>query len=135
MFHDWTASTFQSTWAYLALGACLSICKHLEWITSSRSGVSSRPHRVLFEVMACCVFPMISILFRMFVTRTASSQLPLLLIYPTVYIVAPHRYVIVEDFGCASAFKYSTVAVALRWVPVIVVSLISFIFAGEVPQS
>ena len=62
-----TASTFDNSWRYLALGACLCICKHLEWITSSRSGGSSRHHRSLFEITFCFIVPLISIPIRMLI--------------------------------------------------------------------
>jgi hypothetical protein len=56
-----TASTFGYSWRYFALGASLCFCKHLEWITSSRSGVSRRHHRLLFEITFCFIVPLISI--------------------------------------------------------------------------
>ena len=61
------ASTFNNSWRYLALGAALCICKHLEWITSSRSGVSSRHHQFLFEITFCFIVPLISMPIRMLI--------------------------------------------------------------------
>ena len=38
----------------------------------------------------------------------------IIFIYPTVYITAPHRYIIIEDFGCSSTLHVSSTQLILR---------------------
>ena len=52
----------------MAGGAALCISKHLEWLTSSRRDVP-REHRVLFEIVFCCVLPLATIPIRTLRTR------------------------------------------------------------------
>jgi hypothetical protein len=71
---SYTASTFIYSWKYFAVGASLCIGRHLEWVTSSRSGISTRRNTVLFEVMCCCFTPLISIPIRTFIAPIQSLK-------------------------------------------------------------
>ena len=62
-----TATTIQSSWSYAAGGTVLCICTRLEWVTSLRSGVTSKPHRTLVEIVLCFVPPLVGILNRTFI--------------------------------------------------------------------
>ncbi|KIJ47232.1 hypothetical protein M422DRAFT_205956 [Sphaerobolus stellatus SS14] len=92
--------------------SALCILRHLEAVASIRSvhyGIREKRNRQIFEIIMCFGLPIILI---------ALS-----------YIVQGHRFDIVEDLGCSPAIYISIPAVVLLWVPPLIISCITMIYA------
>jgi hypothetical protein len=89
---------------------------------------------LLFEVAFCFVVPLITV--------PISTLIPLISCrhdwvhhgISTGYILAPVRYVIIEDLGCQSVLNYSAIAIVLTWVPQLIISFVGFIFACKLTE-
>ena len=56
-----------------------------------------------------------------------------ILIFESDYIVQGHRFDIIEDYGCRPATYVSIPSILLLWVPPLILSLLSFVFACKPP--
>ena len=63
--------------------------------------------------------------------RYSHSSLKSDLSRSTGYVIASHRYLVVETFGCQPALYHSVVEVALSLVPDITFCLALFVLAGK----
>ena len=98
-----------------AISACsLAQMRKLESVASTRRTVisaSQRTRQQWFEAAWCIVVPLASL--------------------PLFYVVAGHRYDIVENIGCVIPTHYSWVGVTIKLLIPIVISVAVLIYSGE----
>ncbi|KAF9468421.1 GPCR fungal pheromone mating factor [Collybia nuda] len=93
--------------------ACLCICIHLERVASvrmARTNISDKRRRQIFEALVCFGLP--------------------LLIMALHYIVQGHRYDIIESYGCRPTTYFSVAGIFIVWLPPILLSIASLVFAA-----
>ncbi|KAF8153836.1 pheromone A receptor-domain-containing protein [Crassisporium funariophilum] len=93
--------------------ACLCICIHLERVASvrvARTNVSDKRRRQLFEAAMCFGLPLIFMGLH--------------------YIVQGHRFDIIEGYGCRPTTYFSIPAIFIVWIPPIIMSIASIVYAG-----
>nr|GAT45148.1 pheromone receptor Rcb2 B44 [Mycena chlorophos] len=92
---------------------CLCLCMHLERIASVRQ-VHTTPEqkrrRRVFDILLCWGLPCLTMALH--------------------YVVQGHRFDIVEDVGCIPAIYVSVAAICLLYVPILMVILLTLIFAS-----
>ncbi|KAI0651378.1 pheromone A receptor-domain-containing protein [Trametes meyenii] len=100
--------------ANLALpAACMCICIHLEQVASVRQALTTRSQkrrRQIMEAVLCYVVPVIWMGLH--------------------YIVQGHRFDIIEEFGCRPSIYVSIPAIFLMWVPSLIMSFVTLVFAA-----
>ncbi|KAF9441475.1 fungal pheromone STE3G-protein-coupled receptor [Macrolepiota fuliginosa MF-IS2] len=90
----------------------MCICKHLERVSSSRKasfGHNDRRRRIIFEGVMCFGLPLIFMALH--------------------YIVQGHRFDIIEITGCQPAIYISVQAMLIIWLPQLLFSIITMIYA------
>ncbi|KAG9046238.1 hypothetical protein FS837_004799 [Tulasnella sp. UAMH 9824] len=93
--------------------ASMCITKHLECVASVRQTIqtaSDKRRRQIFEFFFCAVFPCI--------------------IMALHYVVQGHRFDIAEDFGCMGTIYYSVPALLIIYIPPLVFSFASLVYAS-----
>jgi Pheromone A receptor len=78
--------------------------------------------RLILDLFICLVFPLVYLVFGIFMLSTASMIFDMGLV---VYIVQPARYKIVEDFGCRISGYNTTLSIVLVLLPRLAISLVS----------
>ncbi|TDL26927.1 STE3-domain-containing protein [Rickenella mellea] len=99
--------------AQIALpAAAFCVAKHLELVASSRKVLDrdDRKRRLIFESIMCFGVPIIYMLLH--------------------FIVQGHRFDIIEDYGCVPTTYHSIPAVFLVYLPPLVLSVATFIYAA-----
>ena len=109
--------------------ATMCICKHLELVSSNRQvrmDNKDRQRRIIFDGVMCFCLPLIFMALRMsFFCKRAWT-------YTSVdYVVQGHRYDIIEDFGCQPAIYVSVAALFLVYIPPLIFSLATLVYAGK----
>ncbi|KAF8188778.1 GPCR fungal pheromone mating factor, partial [Mycena galopus ATCC 62051] len=92
--------------------ACLCICIHLEQISSRTPEITSTDDRSrqIFEGSMCLGLP--------------------ILFMALGCVVRDHRFDIIEDYGCRPSTYFSIPAVFIIWVPQLVLTAATLVFAG-----
>ncbi|KAI0087564.1 pheromone A receptor-domain-containing protein [Irpex rosettiformis] len=88
---------------------CTCICIHLHYLSSSRN-TRLRRFRVLTEFTGSLILPVIYMALHM--------------------IVQDRRFLLLEDFGCISSVHTSSPALILVWLPPLIFSAVSIIYAS-----
>ncbi|TBU43026.1 GPCR fungal pheromone mating factor [Dichomitus squalens] len=100
--------------ANIALPAtCMCVCIHLEQVASVRQALTTfaqKRRRQIIEGVLCYLMPCIWMGLH--------------------YIVQGHRFDIIEEFGCRPSIYVSIPAIFLMWVPSLIMSFVSLIFAA-----
>ncbi|TBU29736.1 GPCR fungal pheromone mating factor [Dichomitus squalens] len=100
--------------ANIALPAtCMCVCIHLEQVASVRQALTTfaqKRRRQIIEGVLCYLVPCIWMGLH--------------------YIVQGHRFDIIEEFGCRPSIYVSIPAIFLMWVPSLIMSFVSLIFAA-----
>ena len=110
--------------------AALCILRHLESVASARNVTSTKEdkrRRQKFEAFMCFGIPMVFMALR--TCHYPESQT--FCDFGTDYIVQGHRFDLFEDFGCYPSVYFSVASILLIYVPPLVMSLTTFMFAGE----
>ncbi|KIJ47231.1 hypothetical protein M422DRAFT_66561 [Sphaerobolus stellatus SS14] len=92
--------------------SALCILRHLESVASTRyvtSGQNDKRRRQIFDAVMCFGLPVIFMALH--------------------YVVQGHRFDVAEDLGCAPAVYISIPAVFILWVPPLMISTISMVYA------
>jgi pheromone a factor receptor len=107
-------------------GAALCVCKQLERITSSRNAAANKRSRVTFEVLVCCVLPMLSI-----PLRTCSAHCFYARQFTEIkgYSLSSNRYVILENYGCLPAIWPSKLSMALAFGPQLILAFLILLYS------
>ncbi|KAL4061745.1 GPCR fungal pheromone mating factor [Scleroderma citrinum] len=93
--------------------ATMCICKHLELVSSNRHvrmDNKDRQRRIIFDSIMCFCLPLVFMALH--------------------YVVQGHRYDIIEDFGCQPAIYVSIAALFLVYMPPLVFSLATLVYAA-----
>ncbi|KAF8628578.1 hypothetical protein AX17_005974 [Amanita inopinata Kibby_2008] len=91
----------------------LCICKHLELVSSSRKAsydLNDKHRRIIFETVMCFGAPSVFMALH--------------------YVVQGHRFDIFEDLGCQATLYISVPAVFIVWLPQLLFSVITLIYAA-----
>ncbi|GLB44324.1 hypothetical protein LshimejAT787_1602540 [Lyophyllum shimeji] len=94
-------------------GACLSISRRLELVSSSRTIANdprSQTRRLLLEFTLCYIVPLIYMALH--------------------YISQDHRFDLIQDYGCSASVHPSTVSLTILWLPPIILCFASFVLCG-----
>ncbi|KAG8744460.1 hypothetical protein FRC10_010130 [Ceratobasidium sp. 414] len=94
----------------------LCICRYLAAVASPRHTIANaadRRRRMIFELLMTVGLPCVG-----------------MALHPTDYIVQGHRFDILEDFGCTPTTYVSVAALFIVYLPPIVLSLGTLIYAG-----
>ena len=117
------------------LAACLCMSRSLERQTSSKNVTNNDLYRSrntkIIEASLCIFLPVIYMSLRMSCTFSLSvlwkSHIPL------DTLVQDFRFDLVANFGCSAAINPSVPALALMWLPPLVLCIISFTYSGKFP--
>ncbi|OBZ74842.1 Pheromone B beta 1 receptor [Grifola frondosa] len=93
--------------------ACMCVCIHLEQVASVRrvrTMVSDKRRRQIFEAVICFLVPMLWMGLH--------------------YTVQGHRFDIIEDYGCRPNTYVSIPSIFLIWVPPLIFSAVTFVYAA-----
>ncbi|KAH9919592.1 pheromone A receptor-domain-containing protein [Fomitopsis serialis] len=93
--------------------ACMCICIHLEQVASlrdARISTATKQRRQVFEGLICFGLPAVWMALH--------------------YVVQGHRFDIIEGYGCRPSTYVSVPSMLLLWVPPLILSAISFVFAA-----
>ncbi|EIW57115.1 uncharacterized protein TRAVEDRAFT_105078, partial [Trametes versicolor FP-101664 SS1] len=93
--------------------ACMCVCIHLEHVASVRQALTTlaqKRRRQIMEAVLCYLVPCIWMGLH--------------------YIVQGHRFDIIEEFGCRPSIYVSIPAIFLMWVPPLIMSAVSLVFAA-----
>ncbi|EUC54121.1 STE-like pheromone receptor [Rhizoctonia solani AG-3 Rhs1AP] len=100
-----------ANWAFPSSTLC--ICRYLAQVSSPHhkiANASDKRRRMYFEIFMCAVLPIIAMALH--------------------YVVQGHRFDILEDFGCNPTTYVSVAALFIVYLPPLVLSLITLVYAG-----
>ncbi|GLB44319.1 putative pheromone A receptor [Lyophyllum shimeji] len=93
--------------------ACLCITIHLERVASVRlatTTISDKRRRQIFEALMCFGLPLFFMILH--------------------FIVQGHRFDIIEEYGCRPTTYFSIPAIFIVWLPPLLMSIVSLVYAG-----
>jgi pheromone a factor receptor len=112
--------------------ACLCICIHLEQVSAVRQARTSaldKRRRQMIEGLVCFGLPLLFMGLRalkVMLFRCVSVAYPDRL----DYVVQGHRFDIIEEYGCRPTTYVSIPAIFIVWIPPLLMSIATLVFAG-----